>query len=455
MEMIKKYSFYYLSLLMMFLAFTYGGIEVCAAESITINNELLTYDKIHYVDVNKGSDITGDGTINNAYQTLSKSLSMVQDGEAIVLADGEYEIDSLTSLVLDKEYSLIGQQKDTTVYLSRGNFNSYIKSTKKANIINMIFKPSSNFGSSNEQYVYWNNGSVPNIDFYNCVFVKNGSYPRLCFINWGNNLDGRSIDKKSNFYNCIIESGLRSAEFELDRLGGNVKFVNCATLNNDFMHNEDNFISSIKNIEVNSNYNITSGDWRNVGTGFNPDGSQANIGVYGGEFAWSYVISSPTNLTAAPSNDCVILYWDKVNAESYTIVKYTTGSAKTVIATNITDTTYIDKDVEPGVTYYYIVRAVMNDLVSEDSNIASAMIEKSNNRAIVLIKMLDENDKEYDLSMDVVDTFVNWYHNRGAGEGTAYYVFEKGYNVGPYVSRKDYIAFDKIICFEVNEYIAE
>ena len=35
-------------------------------------------------------------------------------------------------------------------------------------------------------------------------------------------------------------------------------------------------------------YRITDDEekWKNVGTGTNPDGSQANLGVYGGEYSW-------------------------------------------------------------------------------------------------------------------------------------------------------------------------
>ena len=40
------------------------------------------------------------------------------------------------------------------------------------------------------------------------------------------------------------------------------------------------------NITVDENYNITSSGWENTGTGENSDGTQANIGVYGGKYAW-------------------------------------------------------------------------------------------------------------------------------------------------------------------------
>ncbi|QUI20794.1 hypothetical protein HZI73_00035 [Vallitalea pronyensis] len=165
-------------------------------------------------------------------------------------------------------------------------------------------------------------------------------------------------------------------------------------------------------------------------------------------------VVTPTNLTATPSDNSITLNWDAVtDADSYTILRSTiSGAINTVIATDITGTTYTDTNVTPGVTYYYVVRAVKNNVESTDSNIASAIIEISNNKALLLIKLLDENDKEYDLTMNDVDTFMNWYFDRGAGQGPAYYVFAKNYNVGPYISRKDYISYDKIICIEVNEY---
>ena len=37
-------------------------------------------------------------------------------------------------------------------------------------------------------------------------------------------------------------------------------------------------------------YQITDDEniWKNKGTGQNPDGTQANIGVYGGAYSWQY-----------------------------------------------------------------------------------------------------------------------------------------------------------------------
>lgn len=52
---------------------------------------------------------------------------------------------------------------------------------------------------------------------------------------------------------------------------------------------------------------------------------------------------------------------------------------------------------------------------------------------------------------------VNWIildtkTNITGGGGSPYYTISKSYNVGPFLGRKDYIVFDKILSFEVMEY---
>ncbi|KPU45793.1 hypothetical protein OXPF_05820 [Oxobacter pfennigii] len=61
-------------------------------------------------------------------------------------------------------------------------------------------------------------------------------------------------------------------------------------------------------------------------------------------------------------------------------------------------------------------------------------------------------EKEYDLPMIQVDEFLDWYNYRADGSGPAVYMINKTYNIGPFLSRKDYIPFDKILNFEVSEY---
>ena len=62
-------------------------------------------------------------------------------------------------------------------------------------------------------------------------------------------------------------------------------------------------------------------------------------------------------------------------------------------------------------------------------------------------------EKEFDLSMGEVNAFINWYENKQAGSDTASYAINKhNNNKGSFSNRKDYVIFDKILTFEVNEY---
>ncbi|MCM3701084.1 kelch-like protein [Paenibacillus macerans] len=74
-------------------------------------------------------------------------------------------------------------------------------------------------------------------------------------------------------------------------------------------------------------------------------------------------------------------------------------------------------------------------------------------RAILVVTMDTGLEKEFDLSMEEVNAFITWYENKQAGTGTASYAVDKhDNNKGPFSVRKDYVIFDKILTFEVNEY---
>ncbi|WP_430109244.1 hypothetical protein [Paenibacillus sp. B1-33] len=78
---------------------------------------------------------------------------------------------------------------------------------------------------------------------------------------------------------------------------------------------------------------------------------------------------------------------------------------------------------------------------------------ESGDRAILVVTMITGLEKEFDLSMDEVNAFITWYENKQAGSGTASYAIDKhNNNKGPFSARKDYVIFDKILTFEVNEY---
>ncbi|MBB6021450.1 hypothetical protein HNR77_002545 [Paenibacillus sp. JGP012] len=79
--------------------------------------------------------------------------------------------------------------------------------------------------------------------------------------------------------------------------------------------------------------------------------------------------------------------------------------------------------------------------------------QPSSNRAILVVTMTTCLEKEFDLSMQEVNSFIDWYETKQAGSGKASYAIDKHENnKGPFKNRKDYILFDRILTFEVSEY---
>ncbi|NWL89547.1 hypothetical protein DMN77_18525 [Paenibacillus sp. 79R4] len=79
--------------------------------------------------------------------------------------------------------------------------------------------------------------------------------------------------------------------------------------------------------------------------------------------------------------------------------------------------------------------------------------EPSGNRAILTITMTTGLDKEFDLSIEEVNAFINWYDAKENDVGPARYGLDKhNNNKGPFSKRIDYVIFKNILSFEVNEY---
>ena len=133
---------------------------------------------------------------------------------------------------------------------------------------------------------------------------------------------------------------------------------------------------------------------------YNFKGCLSNIEIYNDVYK---SVSKPKNLTAIPSTNSITLNWDAVdNADSYVILRSNTaGTIGAIIASDITDTIYVDNDVEVGETYYYVVKAIKDGEESNNSNEANATVKKLDKKMKLVLEVKEQ--KQLSVTDDLAD----------------------------------------------------
>lgn len=161
------------------------------------------------------------------------------------------------------------------------------------------------------------------------------------------------------------------------------------------------------------------------------------------------------SLTGDYNDSKVSLAWDEVSgATSYDVYKSTDDANYTKIISK-TSLMHDDISITSGETYYYYVTTTNTDGQIYTSNIVTittGTLPPPTGRAVLWVTMNNSSDIDYDVSMDEVYAFINWYKSKASGGvGDPFYTFKKT-PISPYTSRTDYLIFDKIVCFKVNQY---
>ncbi|MGG3803185.1 Ig-like domain-containing protein [Metabacillus fastidiosus] len=74
------------------------------------------------------------------------------------------------------------------------------------------------------------------------------------------------------------------------------------------------------------------------------------------------------------------------------------------------------------------------------------------NRAVLKLVTTPGNLHEYDLPMTEINKFISWLDGREQGQGKPYYIFKLNVTTGNVTARTEYIMYDKIVSFVVDEY---
>jgi hypothetical protein len=237
------------------------------SESIQINNEVLTFSKIWYLDANNGSDTTGDGSKNKPFKTIQGfvsvaiSLGTVDNTHAVFFSPGTYVYVHTRG---DSIFfpSLIGTNPLNTI-ISTANTHDWDRGFLFLNNVNLIgLTIQQNDAAAGASYLFGSWPDIININIYNCIFNK--------FVRGYSTFDNLN----AHFYNTIFT-------YTPTLYGGSMEFKNCV------YPGGSGYNLNYNNITFDQAYNIVSGGaWLHTGdpTILNPDGTRCNIGIYGGPY---------------------------------------------------------------------------------------------------------------------------------------------------------------------------
>jgi hypothetical protein len=135
------------------------------------------------------------------------------------------------------------------------------------------------------------------------------------------------------------------------------------------------------------------------------------------------IADAPSSLIATGQDKNVQLTWHGIpDATGYNIERsLAPGGPYTLLASNVTDTTYADSNVSNGIIYYYVVKAVNASGQSANSNEASAIPQIPAPSAPTNLTAATSN----------AQVFLLWNH---VPEATGYTVSRSTYSGGPYTT---------------------
>ena len=274
--------------------------NAASVESIKINNITLNFSKIIYIDASKGNDLNGDGSSSNPYSSIKTAMDYLRNNgfktnSAIVMKNGDYTWDGIStgsSYNINNQYSgmelsFIAENLGKAYISGNNGIETGVIENNNSSRIKLTFYGII-FHNSKSDFTHLAMDDSGNT-YYNCVF-------NISNLGGWNGIVSKACAKIEN---CIFADCTFSKDNAYPISG---TAVNCASTNTVMEPSAGTRTTCLTGISVDNSYNITSTGWKNSGTGTNPDGSVASIGVYGGEFAWGYVSNDKTPILTAKAS---------------------------------------------------------------------------------------------------------------------------------------------------------
>lgn len=382
-----------------FLAF---AVLFCLLAPVFGSMALADSQSIIYVSKD-GNDTTGDGSAQQPYASVDVAINKAPSGSAIYIKAGTYRLRTMAGygqqlgagiLDLGKQLTIYGDNEKTI--LEYYGAESAVRDGCAVQLMNdgsvvrnltMNFYPGKSENYSNAIFRECRGM------FYNVYFHIKISLPAS--YSYYNNTTGYP-----NVFNCTFyhDLGKISANYSSQPV-----YTNCLYNVAPIEGTKDHCITASFNPE---NIAETAADpaLLHSGTGTNPDGSVANIGVYGGKYAWGYnSIPLPSDITASVGDSKVTLSWKAaVGATAYK-VKWGTEPGKYTNSETVTDSTSFDvTGLTNGTTYYFVVSTLIDSEESPDSNEVSAVPKNPDPDVSLTVEAPDTARINNKITVDIV-----------------------------------------------------
>lgn len=151
---------------------------------------------------------------------------------------------------------------------------------------------------------------------------------------------------------------------------------------------------------------------------------------------------TPENVTSKTvkwkSSDPNIVYVDEVTGKITA-----TGKGTATITAITTDGTNLKESC---------IVTVMDSVTPTPTPTPTSNPTDSSDKSVLNITMTNGQVKQYNVTMDTVNKFISWYRLRSAGSGDPFYEFDITQTSSPNIIKTDYVIFNKISSFEVDDY---
>jgi len=234
-----------------------------------------TTGTVHYVDAANGSD-SNSGTVGSPKATVISAMGNVTAGDTVVMYAGTYD---MANYFLGSSNNITAAYSINTTFIAAEpgkvkwtNIEEFTTTTACTIKYYGIWFASSTGGWT---HLTGNAGVTNSIRyFYNCFFKG-----------LSNNLTWGYLGT-IHMFNCTVDdsfyAGYDYGDGTLQNTACTSTFANAPGSGGTVTSN-----TNLPSISLGVDANISSSGWENTGTGRNPDGTRANIGVYGGPYAWT------------------------------------------------------------------------------------------------------------------------------------------------------------------------